>query len=106
MSRLEALAGNSSNAVPAVRAAARGYRSSEASARDFISTVWNVLDHNLDSTASIVNAFVDLLDEEEKNSVDELDDNPTPDNADAGELVLHALSASSLFAGDTSLLHR
>jgi hypothetical protein len=66
MSRLEALAGNSTNAVPAVRAAARGYRSSEASARDFISTVWNVLDHNLDSTASIVNAFVDLLDEEDK----------------------------------------
>ncbi|KAF5334514.1 hypothetical protein D9611_013777 [Ephemerocybe angulata] len=66
MSRLEALSGNSPNAVPAVRAAARGYKTSENSARDFISTVWNVLDHNLDSTASIVNAFVDLLDEEDK----------------------------------------
>lgn len=66
MSRLEALAANAPNAVPAVRAAARGFKTSESSARDFISTVWNVLDHNLDSTASIVNSFVDLLDEEDK----------------------------------------
>ncbi|KAJ2923047.1 hypothetical protein H1R20_g14047, partial [Candolleomyces eurysporus] len=48
------------------RAAARGYKLSETSARDFISTMWNVLDHNLDHTASIVNSFVDLLDEEDK----------------------------------------
>lgn len=66
MSRLESLTKNSNTAVPVVRAAARGYKTNETNARDFISTVWNVLDHNLDNTASIVNAFVDLLDEEEK----------------------------------------
>jgi len=44
----------------------RGYRANESSARDLISTVWNVLDHNLDDTASIINSVVDLLEEEEK----------------------------------------
>ena len=44
----------------------RGYRASESSARDLISTIWNILDGNLEHTASIVNAFVDLLEEEEK----------------------------------------
>ena len=57
---------NPTTALPAVRAAARGYKLSETSARDFISTIWNVLDHNLDQTASVVNQFVDLLDEEDK----------------------------------------
>lgn len=31
-----------------------------------ISTVWNVLDRNLDGTASIINGIVDILDDEEK----------------------------------------
>lgn len=53
-------------AVPAVKAAIRGYRASEATARDLILTIWNVLDRNLDYTASVLNAFVDLLEEEEK----------------------------------------
>ncbi|KAF8891405.1 hypothetical protein BD779DRAFT_1610673 [Infundibulicybe gibba] len=66
MSRLQALAGNSANAVPAVKAAIRGYRASEISARDLISTIWNTLERNLEHTASIINAFVDLLEEEEK----------------------------------------
>ena len=44
----------------------RGYRASESSARDLISTIWNILDGNLEHTASIINAFVDLLEEEEK----------------------------------------
>jgi hypothetical protein len=66
MSRLESLVSNPTTALPAVRAAARGYKLSEASARDFISTIWNVLDQNLDQTASVVNSFVDLLDEEDK----------------------------------------
>lgn len=46
--------------------AIRSYRASESAARDLISTVWNVLDQNLDGTASIINATVDILDEEEK----------------------------------------
>lgn len=66
MTRLQALAPNPSAAVPAIKAAIRGYRASESSARDLISTVWNILDSNLEHTASLVNAFVDLLDEEEK----------------------------------------
>ncbi|KAH6902714.1 hypothetical protein BKA70DRAFT_1304355 [Coprinopsis sp. MPI-PUGE-AT-0042] len=59
---------NPTSAVPAVKAASRGYVSSESSAKDFILTVWNVLNHNLDQTASIVNMFVDLLEEEDKKS--------------------------------------
>nr|VWP00647.1 Polyketide synthetase protein [Ganoderma boninense] len=51
---------------PVVRAAIRSYRASESAARDLISTVWNVLDRNLDGTASVVNALVDLADEEDK----------------------------------------
>ncbi|KAH9484495.1 E3 ubiquitin-protein ligase hel2 [Psilocybe cubensis] len=66
LTRLNTLAPNPTTAIPAVRAATRGYRFSETSARDLILTVWNVLDRNLEYTASIINAFVDLLDEEEK----------------------------------------
>ena len=49
-----------------MRAATRGYRASESSARDLIQIIWNVLDRNLEYTASLVNAFIDLLDDEEK----------------------------------------
>ncbi|KAH7924735.1 hypothetical protein BV22DRAFT_1066211 [Leucogyrophana mollusca] len=66
IARLQALAPNPSAATSAVKAAVRGYRGSESSARDLISTIWNVLDNNLDDTASIVNGIVDLLDDEEK----------------------------------------
>lgn len=64
--RLQSLTTNPTSAVPVVKAAIRGYRASESSARDLISTIWNVLDQNLEQTASIVNAFVDILDQEEK----------------------------------------
>ncbi|KAF5377479.1 hypothetical protein D9615_005368 [Tricholomella constricta] len=66
IARLQSLAPNPTTAVPVVKAAIRGYRASESSAKDLISNVWNVLDQNLEHTASIVNAFVDLLDQEEK----------------------------------------
>ena len=66
ITRLQNIAPNPNNAVTAVKAAMRGYRANESSARDLISTVWNILDHNLDDTASIINAVVDLLEEEEK----------------------------------------
>lgn len=49
-----------------MKAATRSYKTNESSAKDLILTVWNVLDMNLEQTASIVNAFVDLLDDEEK----------------------------------------
>ncbi|KAF8447367.1 hypothetical protein L210DRAFT_3609760 [Boletus edulis BED1] len=64
--RLQHIAPNPNSAVAAVKAAMRGYRANELSARDLISTVWNVLDHDLDDTASIINGVVDLLEEEEK----------------------------------------
>ncbi|KAF9014196.1 hypothetical protein BDQ17DRAFT_1342259 [Cyathus striatus] len=66
IARVQSFAPNATTAVPAVKAATRSYRASESSARDLISTIWNVLDQNLENTASIVNAFVDLLEEEEK----------------------------------------
>ncbi|KAG6811707.1 hypothetical protein H0H92_006164 [Tricholoma furcatifolium] len=65
-SRLQSFASNPATAVPVVTAATRGFRASESSAKDLISTIWNVLDHHLEHTASIVNAFVDLLDSEDK----------------------------------------
>lgn len=66
VARLHGLAPNPTTAVPAVKAALRSYTSSESSARDLISTVWNILDRNLDGTASIVNALIDVVDEDEK----------------------------------------
>ncbi|KAG6831162.1 hypothetical protein H0H87_005987 [Tephrocybe sp. NHM501043] len=66
IARLQSLTNNSETAVSVVKAAIRGYRASESSAKDLISTIWNVLDQNLEHTASIINAFVDLLDQEEK----------------------------------------
>ncbi|KAJ3570225.1 hypothetical protein NP233_g4545 [Leucocoprinus birnbaumii] len=66
IARLQSIAPNPTNAVAAVKAAVRGYRASEASARDLIMTIFKVLDDNLDHTASIINGLVDLLDEEEK----------------------------------------
>ncbi|KAF9260823.1 hypothetical protein L218DRAFT_1002324 [Marasmius fiardii PR-910] len=64
--RLQSFAPNPSRGVPVVKAAVRGYRASESSARDLISTIFNVLDCHLEHTASIINSFVDLLDEEER----------------------------------------
>ncbi|KAF8872122.1 hypothetical protein CPB85DRAFT_1445160 [Mucidula mucida] len=66
LARLQTFATNPTTAVPAVKAAIRGYRASETSAKDLISTIWNVLDRSLEHTASLINAFVDLLDEDDK----------------------------------------
>ncbi|KAG7442494.1 uncharacterized protein BT62DRAFT_905989 [Guyanagaster necrorhizus] len=66
LSRLQSFAPNPTTAIPAVKAAIRGYRASESSAKDLISTIWTVLDCHLEYTASIVNGFVDLLEEDEK----------------------------------------
>ena len=66
MTRLQSLTTNPTTAVPVIKAATRGYRLAETTARDLILTIWNVVDQKLEHTASIVNAFVDLVDEEEK----------------------------------------
>lgn len=68
ISRLQSVAPNPITAVLAAKAAVRGFRLNESTARDLISTIWNILDRNLDDTAGIVNAIVDLFDEEEKKS--------------------------------------
>ena len=64
--RVTALVPNSPGAIRAIKNALRSYRVSESAARDLILTVWNILDCNLDGTASIVNALIDLIDDEEK----------------------------------------
>ncbi|KAJ3981136.1 hypothetical protein F5890DRAFT_1575252 [Lentinula detonsa] len=76
---LSNLAPNPSSALTAVKAAARGYRSGESTARDLIGIVWNVLDtskdknsssrsgmEGLEPTARVINSFVDLLEEDEE----------------------------------------
>ncbi|KAJ3761707.1 hypothetical protein EV360DRAFT_37272 [Lentinula raphanica] len=83
---LSNLAPNPSSAMAAVKAAARGYRAGESTARDLIGIVWNVLDvskdkglgrsstEGLEPTARVINSFVDLLEEdEEKEGVAEKD---------------------------------
>ena len=66
LARLQSLAPNPSTAVPAIKSATRSYRLTESTSRDLILTIWNVVDRNLEHTASLVNAFIDLLEEEEK----------------------------------------
>lgn len=66
LTRLQSLTANTTTAVPVIKAATRGYRLAETTARDLILTIWNVVDQKLEHTASIVNAFVDLVDEDEK----------------------------------------
>jgi len=44
----------------------RSYRNSESTARDLISSIWNVLDRSLDTSAIFVNTVADLLDDEDK----------------------------------------
>lgn len=66
IARISSLVPNPAGAVPAIQSAMRSYRHSESAARDLISTVWNILDRNLDGTASVVYLLVDILDEEDK----------------------------------------
>ncbi|KAJ6462496.1 hypothetical protein C8R45DRAFT_911970 [Mycena sanguinolenta] len=66
LSRLASLAPNPTTALPAARAAIRSFRASESSARDLISTLWSVVDARMEAAASIVNALVDILDDDEQ----------------------------------------
>ena len=59
-------AANPPRAVGAVELSLRSYRNSESTARDLISSIWNILDQSLDTSATFVNLIVDLLDEEDK----------------------------------------
>jgi E3 ubiquitin-protein ligase ZNF598 len=64
--RLQPLTSNSPNALRAIEAAIRSYVSSESTARDLISTLWNISDRKLEDTASAVNAILDVLEDEDK----------------------------------------
>ena len=66
LARVSSAAPNPNAAIPAVKAAVRSYRANESAARDLISTIWNILDNNLEGTAGIINALVEYLDEEDK----------------------------------------
>lgn len=57
---------NSTRTTGAVGRLLRSYRNSESSARDLVSSIWNILDQKLDTSATLVNMIVDLLDEEDK----------------------------------------
>jgi hypothetical protein len=64
--RLRNLAPHPTNAIAGVKLALRDYTASQSGARDLISTIWNILDRELEATASIVNFIVDFLEDEEK----------------------------------------
>ncbi|KAH9035323.1 hypothetical protein EDB85DRAFT_2288694 [Lactarius pseudohatsudake] len=51
--RLRNLAPHPINAIAGVKLALRDYTASQSGARDLISTIWNILDRDLDATASI-----------------------------------------------------
>lgn len=63
---MQSLVLNSSTTQRAVEAAIRSFSVAESRARDLISTVWNISDQKLEETASIINAAVDFLEEEDK----------------------------------------
>lgn len=44
----------------------RSYRSSESGSRDLISTIFNVVNRDLDSATSVISVVVELLDVEDK----------------------------------------
>ncbi|CCM00490.1 uncharacterized protein FIBRA_02524 [Fibroporia radiculosa] len=66
VARIQSLTPHANTAVPAIQAAIRSYRASESAARDLISTIWNILDRNLDGTANVVNLLVESLEEDDK----------------------------------------
>jgi hypothetical protein len=63
---LRTLSAHPANAVAGVKLALRDYTASQSGVRDLISTVWNTLDRELDTTASIINLVIDFLEDEEK----------------------------------------
>ncbi|KAI0306282.1 hypothetical protein B0F90DRAFT_1814209 [Multifurca ochricompacta] len=57
--RLRTVAPHPINAVAGIKLALRDYTASQSGARDLISTIWSILDRDLDATASIVNLIVE-----------------------------------------------
>ncbi len=63
---MAALTSNSSSAISAIKSSIVSFRASESTARDLISTFYNVFERDLDATASLIVTLVDLLDNDEK----------------------------------------
>ena len=66
MARVADHTSNSSSAATAIKLVIRSYRASECAARDLISTIYNLVDRDLEASASLIVPLVDLLDNEEK----------------------------------------
>ncbi|KAL5490244.1 hypothetical protein ACEPAI_5077 [Sanghuangporus weigelae] len=66
MGRVAQLTSNSSAAETSVRSAIRSFRASESTARDVVSTFYNLVNRDLEATASLIAPLVDLLDDEGK----------------------------------------
>ncbi|KAG8684558.1 hypothetical protein FRC09_015310, partial [Ceratobasidium sp. 395] len=56
----------STNGVTAIRGAIRSFKASESSARDMVGTIYTVLDENMNTMSSIINALVPLFEEEKR----------------------------------------
>lgn len=65
-SKVASTAANPPRALGAVELSLRSYRNSESNARDLISSIWNVLEQNFESCATLVSMIVDILDDEDK----------------------------------------
>jgi hypothetical protein len=93
----------SSTTQLAVEAAVRSFTTSESSARDLISTIWYITDHQLESTATVIVAIVDVLEEESKKQELLASWNGFKIQVDPTTLPLH--SAYRLFSnGNNSLI--
>ncbi|KAH8117281.1 hypothetical protein DFH11DRAFT_1816255, partial [Phellopilus nigrolimitatus] len=66
MARVSSLTSNSSAAAASIRSAIRSFRASESAARDLITTFYNIVDRDLELTASLIVPLVDLFDDEDK----------------------------------------
>lgn len=66
MARVANVTSNSSSAATTVRLAIRSYRASESAARDVISIFYNMVERDIETTASLIIPLVDLLDDEDK----------------------------------------
>lgn len=66
MTRVANVTSNSSSAATTVRLAIRSFRASESAARDVISIFYNMVERDIEATASLIIPLVDLLDDEDK----------------------------------------
>ncbi|KAG9083768.1 hypothetical protein FS749_005747 [Ceratobasidium sp. UAMH 11750] len=59
----------STTGVTAIRGAIRSFKASESSARDMVATIFTVLDENMNTMSTIINALVPLFEEEKRREI-------------------------------------